>query len=153
MYQAVFPPPWIPSLTALDALCVCDFLRTEYKSAALVKASPVSRKLAVHRSKQNSVISAFPPSKYTFVPWCLPFHPLILWLYSVFFFFFLATCPGLCKQTGTFNLPYLSAPLTVKTNVSPLHGCRNWNAKTKIHDQHPRQRRDVVGTTVCFPCL
>lgn len=87
MYQAVFPPPWIPSLTALAALCVCDFLRTEYKSAALVKASPVSRKLAVHRSKQNSVISAFPPSKCTFVPWYLPFHPLILWLYSFFFFF------------------------------------------------------------------
>lgn len=63
MYQSVFPSPWLPSLVVLAAFCVCDFLRTEYKQAALIPPSPVSRNLVAHRSKQNLTTAAFLPSK------------------------------------------------------------------------------------------
>lgn len=131
MYQSVFPPPWRPSLTVLAAFCFCDFLRTGYKSAALVHASPVSRNLAVHRRKQNSVTSAFPPSKGTFCLMVSSFSSFILWLYSVF----IANCPWLGEQPGTFNLLHLTA----KTDVSSLHRCRNWNAKSKIRNQQTKE--------------
>lgn len=103
MYQSVFPSPWLPSLVVLAAFCVCDFLRTEYKQAALIQPSPVSRNLVAHRSKQNLTIAAFLPSKCTF---CLMMSPFSSFDSVVF----IATCPGLGEQRGPFSLPYLPSP-------------------------------------------
>lgn len=149
MYQSVFPPPRLPSLVVLAAFCVCDFLRTENKQAALIQPSPVSRNLVVHRSKQNLTHSAFSPSKCTF---CLILSPFSSFDLTVLFNFYcyLSWAWGTMRYFQPFIFIF---PSTIKVVVPSLHRCRDQDTKSKTHDQHVRQSSHVAGAAVCFPCL
>lgn len=101
--RRIFPtsPPTL--LHCSIAFCFCEFLRIE----ALVQASHASRNLMAPRSKPNLLASA---CRLSSLQMCLSLDDvsvssLILKVHSVF----IVPCPGLERQPGTFNFPYLSA--------------------------------------------